>query len=163
LPLDLTLVSPLLSIENCSYSDRPVASLTTAITFHQLFEGLSLGIRIAALPPPKEVHDENGRIDCDDGASASGGTANLNQRSSNIMNRLWHSLFSSSVPNHYRSGALNRWLSKWKTWKDMHLLKPTLSFLFTVTTPAGMILGILLFGPGRRKDAGESSMLCEWT
>ncbi|PPR05016.1 hypothetical protein CVT24_010209 [Panaeolus cyanescens] len=27
-------------------------SLTTAIIFHQLFEGLSLGIRIAALPPP---------------------------------------------------------------------------------------------------------------
>jgi solute carrier family 39 (zinc transporter), member 1/2/3 len=27
-------------------------SLVTAISFHQLFEGLSLGIRIAALPPP---------------------------------------------------------------------------------------------------------------
>ncbi|KAJ7583634.1 Zinc/iron permease [Mycena floridula] len=29
-------------------------SLVTAIIFHQLFEGLSLGIRIAALPPSKE-------------------------------------------------------------------------------------------------------------
>ena len=29
-------------------------SLVTAILFHQLFEGLSLGIRIAALPPPTD-------------------------------------------------------------------------------------------------------------
>ncbi len=29
-------------------------SLATAISFHQLFEGLSLGIRIAALPPPTD-------------------------------------------------------------------------------------------------------------
>lgn len=33
------------------------ASLVTAIVFHQLFEGLSLGIRIAALPPSPD--DEN--------------------------------------------------------------------------------------------------------
>ncbi|KAJ7446910.1 Zinc/iron permease [Mycena galericulata] len=32
-------------------------SLLTAITFHQLFEGLSLGIRIATLPAPKGRHD----------------------------------------------------------------------------------------------------------
>ncbi|KAF8151638.1 ZIP zinc transporter-domain-containing protein [Crassisporium funariophilum] len=31
-------------------------SLVTAIIFHQLFEGLSLGIRIAALPPKKHKH-----------------------------------------------------------------------------------------------------------
>lgn len=30
-------------------------SLVTAILFHQVFEGLSLGIRIAALPPPTEL------------------------------------------------------------------------------------------------------------
>lgn len=29
-------------------------SLVTAILFHQVFEGLSLGIRIAALPPPTD-------------------------------------------------------------------------------------------------------------
>ncbi|KXN84903.1 Zinc-regulated transporter 2 [Leucoagaricus sp. SymC.cos] len=35
-------------------------SLTTAVIFHQLFEGLSLGIRIAALPPPssRDTKDE---------------------------------------------------------------------------------------------------------
>jgi zinc transporter 1/2/3 len=34
-------------------------SLATAISFHQLFEGLSLGIRIAALPAhpdPRHIH-----------------------------------------------------------------------------------------------------------
>ncbi|EFI26579.1 hypothetical protein CC1G_15793 [Coprinopsis cinerea okayama7 len=33
-------------------------SLTTAVLFHQLFEGLSLGIRIAALPPAKHKKDK---------------------------------------------------------------------------------------------------------
>ncbi|KAJ3513678.1 hypothetical protein NLJ89_g2813 [Agrocybe chaxingu] len=37
-------------------SGSDFTSLTTAIIFHQLFEGLSLGIRIAALPPSKRGH-----------------------------------------------------------------------------------------------------------
>ncbi|KIM44048.1 hypothetical protein M413DRAFT_25534 [Hebeloma cylindrosporum] len=37
-------------------SGSEFTSLTTAIIFHQLFEGLSLGIRIAALPP-KQSHN----------------------------------------------------------------------------------------------------------
>ena len=41
----------------------PIASLTTAITFHQLFEGFSLGIRIAALPPAKPVGTQGGDDD----------------------------------------------------------------------------------------------------
>ncbi|KAF5339692.1 hypothetical protein D9758_014875 [Tetrapyrgos nigripes] len=36
------------------------ASLVTAIVFHQLFEGLSLGIRIAGLPPPAATTEEGG-------------------------------------------------------------------------------------------------------
>ncbi len=60
-------------------------SLATAICFHQLFEGLSLGIRIAALPPS----------------------------SPDVITRNW--------------------------------LAPTLSFLFGITTPAGMGLGMVAF------------------
>ncbi|CAA7264582.1 unnamed protein product [Cyclocybe aegerita] len=37
-------------------SGSDFTSLTTAIIFHQLFEGLSLGIRIAALPPSTSKH-----------------------------------------------------------------------------------------------------------
>ena len=45
---------------------HPIASLTTAITFHQLFEGFSLGIRIAALPPAKPVGTKGGDDDDDE-------------------------------------------------------------------------------------------------
>jgi zinc transporter 1/2/3 len=64
-------------------------SLVTAISFHQLFEGLSLGIRIAALPPPTDP-----------------------QRPS-----LW-------------------WLY------------PVLAVLFALTTPAGILSGLAVFGSG---------------
>ncbi|KAF4565453.1 hypothetical protein EYR36_002024 [Pleurotus pulmonarius] len=63
-------------------------SLVTAIFFHQLFEGLSLGIRIASLPPPK----------------------NKSARS---------------------------------------LLAPALSALFAVTTPVGILIGLLSLGGGQ--------------
>lgn len=64
------------------------ASLVTAIFFHQLFEGLSLGIRIASLPPP--------------------------------MNKTSRSL-----------------------------LAPALSALFAVTTPVGILIGLLSLGGGQ--------------
>lgn len=35
------------------FNTSPIASLLVAVVFHQLFEGLSLGIRIASLPTPK--------------------------------------------------------------------------------------------------------------
>ncbi|KAF4583981.1 hypothetical protein EYR40_002479 [Pleurotus pulmonarius] len=63
-------------------------SLVTAIFFHQLFEGLSLGIRIASLPPPKNKHARS-------------------------------------------------------------LLAPALSALFAVTTPAGILIGLLSLGGGQ--------------
>jgi zinc transporter 1/2/3 len=65
-------------------------SLVTAISFHQLFEGLSLGIRIAALPAP-----------------AAGA-----QRSS------------------------------------LGWLRPILALLFALTTPAGILSGLIAFGGG---------------
>ncbi|KAJ7471953.1 Zinc/iron permease [Mycena latifolia] len=63
-------------------------SLLTAIVFHQLFEGLSLGIRIAQLPAPKARRD---------------------------------------------------WFSN------------TLSLLFALTTPVGLAVGMLVFGPHSKK------------
>ncbi|KAF8123560.1 zinc iron permease [Boletus edulis] len=61
-------------------------TLLTALTFHQLFEGLSLGIRVASLPSPREPE-----------------------------------------------------------FKYLSILKPTLAFLFAITTPLGILLGMLTF------------------
>ena len=72
-------------------------SLVTAISFHQLFEGLSLGIRIAALPPPAD-----------------------SQRPS-----LW-------------------WLH------------PVLALLFALTTPAGILSGLVVFGGGGSHDSNSA-------
>lgn len=69
-------------------------SLATAISFHQLFEGLSLGIRIAALPSPP----------------ASNTTSAIN----NILGGGW--------------------------------LRPILALLFALTTPAGILSGLVVFG-----------------
>jgi solute carrier family 39 (zinc transporter), member 1/2/3 len=65
--------------------------LVTAITFHQIFEGLSLGIRISSLPL---------RAECDGG----------------FMN----------IP----------------------MLEQTLAFLFAITTPTGILIGLVSFGKG---------------
>jgi len=72
-------------------SGSEFTSLVTAIVFHQLFEGLSLGIRISGLPPSK----------------------------------------------HEREG-------------DDHfpLLEVTLMILFAITTPVGIVVGLLAFARG---------------
>lgn len=64
-------------------------SLVTAILFHQVFEGLSLGIRIAALPPPADPQQ-----------------------------------------------PILGWL------------RPVLALLFALTTPAGILSGLYVFGGG---------------
>jgi zinc transporter 1/2/3 len=71
-------------------------SLVTAILFHQVFEGLSLGIRIAALPPPTDP----------------------------------------------QQSILLCWL------------RPVLALLFALTTPAGILSGLYVFGGGGHADAG---------
>ncbi|KAF8837664.1 Zinc/iron permease [Paxillus ammoniavirescens] len=65
-------------------------SLLIAVIFHQLFEGLSLGIRIASLPSSEE-HE----------------------------------------------------------FKYLNILKPVLASLFAITTPAGIVLGIVIFGQSK--------------
>lgn len=79
-------------------SGADFASLATAILFHQLFEGLSLGIRIAALP--------------------------------------------TSDPNSQQS--------------SLGWLRPLLALLFAVTTPFGILSGLVVFGSGHRGGAGRA-------
>ncbi|TFK60284.1 Zinc/iron permease [Pluteus cervinus] len=86
-------------------SGADFASLVTAISFHQLFEGLSLGIRIAALPP------------------------------------------APADPSAGGNGYGNR-----------SLLKPVLSFLFGITTPAGMLLGMWAFNRGSQHDIADMKL-----
>jgi len=71
-------------------------SLVTAIVFHQLFEGLSLGIRIAALAPPASPEQSS-----------------------------------------------------------LGWLRPVLALLFALTTPAGILSGLIVFG-GDRNDAASA-------
>ena len=74
-------------------------SLVTAISFHQLFEGLSLGIRIAALPAP---------------------TTSAQQSS-------------------------------------LGWLRPILALLFALTTPAGILSGLIVFGSSGHRGGGGAS------
>jgi zinc transporter 1/2/3 len=73
-------------------------SLVTAISFHQAFEGLSLGIRIAALPPPTDPRQPS-----------------------------------------------------------LGWLYPVLALLFALTTPAGILSGLLVFGSSGGGDSGAGS------
>ncbi|KIY73307.1 Zinc/iron permease [Cylindrobasidium torrendii FP15055 ss-10] len=82
-------------------------TLLTAIVFHQLFEGLSLGIRIASLPPP----------------------------SSSVL----------PAPSTFVGRSRQQWL------------QPTLAFLFAVTTPAGMGLGMAVFA-GTTHSQGQMQL-----
>ncbi|KAF5364726.1 hypothetical protein D9757_012494 [Collybiopsis confluens] len=89
-------------------SSSSKASLVTAIIFHQLFEGLSLGIRISAIPPPID------KLTSEEAPSST-----------------HHSLF-----------------------------QPILAFLFAVTTPFGIGLGMLLFG-SQAQDTSHRILLTQ--
>ena len=138
--------------------------MTTAILFHQLFEGLSLGIRIATLPPKDvESHvavedEENLRstpplaslqptcyvpsivpnVDTDPGAPSN----------STLLHRHSRSADDSSSQTIGRGMQLQdsdlRTLRK----REVYWLKPTLSILFAVTTPFGMCVGMNLWKDG---------------
>ncbi|KAF9072499.1 ZIP zinc transporter-domain-containing protein [Rhodocollybia butyracea] len=94
-------------------SGAQFTTLVTAIIFHQLFEGLSLGIRIAAIPPS-------------DGYSS----ARPSSPSTNGAR-------SRSTPSHH-------------SW-----LMPILTFLFSITTPVGIALGLVVFS-SRTRNSDES-------
>ncbi len=137
----------------------PIASLTTAIIFHQLFEGLSLGIRIAALPPTKK---KDAQLQySDDERTPSESSSNVSSQKLNAEPPdLTVQKVAASSPKLKQEA--HRWqpFQKWKKWRmwnvrEVHWLKPTLSFLFAVTTPFGMTLGMALFPTNRNKDIGE--------
>ena len=93
------------------------------MVFHQLFEGFSLGIRIAAIPAKAKRAEEG---------SASEGTLAVEE----VL------LDPSTGDLEAASNKVQR--SKSST-GEAHWLKSTLSFLFGVTTPAGMALGMTLW------------------
>lgn len=134
-------------------------SLTTAILFHQLFEGLSLGIRIATLPPS----DIEGRTAVEDGESLlstsfqptyipSSITPNADSDLGDPSNSTVPPRHSHTVDNS-SSQAMDSHL---RTLRDrgVHWLKPTLSILFAVTTPFGMGVGMILW-----KDGSDSTQM----
>ncbi|KAJ3508919.1 hypothetical protein NMY22_g16463 [Coprinellus aureogranulatus] len=189
-------------------SGADFASLTTAIIFHQIFEGLSLGVRIAALPQAKEkkpmeecndvpvsastnqldglnslvrpelrglegssprleLHREN---DTSSEAPASSPTLSQktplssrrssSERSSKGWGRILRRSSSGYHHDHAHYGATSHggedphkstssrgWLS------SIDPLKLTLLLLFAVTTPAGMVLGLFLWGNGANDAA----------
>ncbi|KAG7085612.1 hypothetical protein E1B28_003162 [Marasmius oreades] len=98
-------------------SGSEFTTLTTAIIFHQLFEGLSLGIRIAAIPPPR--------------LPSPGTTPTLP--------------LHCCKPSDDTSSRIRK----------IGWLRPLLSFLFAVTTPAGICLGILVFSVGKHSEQAK--------
>jgi len=182
-------------------ADNPVASLTTAIIFHQIFEGLSLGIRIAALPLPEKLpspakgSDEERapsvrKLDGLDGIVAKpyfqeGSSAKPPLRRSRSTDNLaprevpsfsWTSLLGrQSQTEHSDEGygstsRSNRTLgegssrgtesavlgkSQRTSWMP-NPLKSTLSILFAITTPLGMVLGLFLW-KGREGDIEQGA------
>jgi solute carrier family 39 (zinc transporter), member 1/2/3 len=131
-------------------------SLTTAILFHQLFEGLSLGIRIASLPR-KEVDCD---IAVDDEEDLRRRFASSLQPASYVPSPIIPGLDSdpgaSSNPtlpprhdpttDNIDSQMIGRGQSSRE--REVHWLKPTLSVLFAVTTPFGMCAGMILWKGG---------------
>ncbi|KAF5319166.1 hypothetical protein D9619_008518 [Psilocybe cf. subviscida] len=129
-------------------SGADFTSLATAISFHQLFEGLSLGIRIAALPPPKESQD-NGEDAFDALPRSESYSGNLSPRGSSRPQK-----WSSPVM------TLRRCVSHYTArLRRLHWLKPTLAILFGLTTPAGMILGMLIWGGSRKPAEGDAAQM----
>jgi len=133
--------------------------LTTAILFHQLFEGLSLGIRIASLPHKEidchiAVEDEEDlrrrvesslqpacyapspiipNLDYDPGAPSN----------SALPPRHGHTIDSTDSQTIGRGVEVQSLRER-----EVHWLQPTLSILFAVTTPFGMCAGMILWKDG---------------
>lgn len=105
------------------------ASLVTAIIFHQLFEGLSLGIRIAALPQQncEAQHPENGNA-----------------------NGIGEPLLLAQNGNGWDGGLGGKGDSDKGDGKGIGglggvCLKPILAVLFAIGTPVGIAIGLLVF------------------
>ena len=136
-------------------------SLTTAILFHQLFEGLSLGIRIASLP--------RGEIDChiavEDEEDLRRRLASSLQPACYVPSPITSNLDSdpgapsnSTLPlrhGHTTGNIDSQTIGRGQSprGREVHWLQPTLSILFAVTTPFGMCAGMVLW-----KDGTDTSL-----
>lgn len=110
-------LSPVSQVSQLTNNHRP-ASLVTAIVFHNLFEGLSLGIRIAGLP-----------------AAPSPSPSQLPPSSDT----------TASLPSNPEDGTPQ---SERRQRRGVSWLKPTLAVLFAVTTPVGIVIGLVAFERG---------------
>ncbi|EDR11989.1 uncharacterized protein LACBIDRAFT_314029 [Laccaria bicolor S238N-H82] len=151
-------------------SGSDFASLTTAIIFHQLFEGLSLGIRIAALS-----RKDNKADDEETGSSKSSPTIRMAQPSSTTIDdeeaakpqcrklspakqtskispfAAWLHHHHHHHQNHHEGSDSTLWERDSSSPGDtkeptrgIDWLKLTLSLLFTITIPLGMGVGMVV-------------------
>ncbi|KAI6127659.1 Zinc/iron permease [Pisolithus croceorrhizus] len=105
------------------------ASLLIAVIFHQFFEGLSLGIRIASLP-----------------SSSSSTPEALGNTEPGVHD---HPISSTLRNVDVEFGVTTRpRTTDNKKWDFIEILKPTLACSFAVTTPLGIGLGMIVFGVG---------------
>ncbi|KIN95052.1 hypothetical protein M404DRAFT_1007838 [Pisolithus tinctorius Marx 270] len=103
------------------------ASLLIAVIFHQLFEGLSLGIRISSLP------------------SSSSSDALPNTEGEGHHRSMSPTLRDINVEHGFTAHPRN---TKNRELDFIDILKPTLACSFAVATPVGIALGMMLFGAG---------------
>ncbi|KAF8876792.1 ZIP zinc transporter-domain-containing protein [Gymnopilus junonius] len=167
-------------------SGSDFTSLTTAIIFHQLFEGFSLGIRIAAIPPKPKSLSHSKELDIEDVQERLEDEIDSEDSEEVVRAPPRHTLSSSpqvihshrpsidkgkhksacSAPSSTllyspkRSSKWQPWKWRWRHVKEFEWLKLTLTSLFGVTTPLGMALGMLVWnGPGRNHSSNDASML----
>lgn len=113
------------------------ASLLVAICFHQVFEGLSLGIRIDALPSVSTLF-----FSAQDKL-----TSTIPISPSESMRLLRPSQSYTSIRHHHEIEISDLSCQSKRNW-----LKAVLSILFAVTTPFGMMVGLYAFPHGGRDD-----------
>ncbi|KAI5999204.1 Zinc/iron permease [Pisolithus albus] len=128
------------------------ASLLVAVIFHQFFEGLSLGIRIASLPSSSSPSSTTAQIP----------PVSVPESNSSSFEVLPNTEYG--VRGHTMSPTLHNVdvefgltthprTTENKKWDLMDILKPTLACSFAVTTPIGIVLGMIVFGVGGSSSA----------
>ncbi|KAF8814553.1 Zinc/iron permease [Phlegmacium glaucopus] len=136
-------------------------SLTTAILFHQLFEGLSLGIRIASLPP-KHI-DSHTIVEDAESAFSTPTTRNPDSDPAAPSDSASHPPHTHIVDNSNPQAIggvppRNTYLQTSRE-REIHWLKPIMWFLFAVTTPFGMGAGMILLKKRNGNDTTQMLLI----
>ncbi|PFH49632.1 hypothetical protein AMATHDRAFT_62735 [Amanita thiersii Skay4041] len=122
-------------------------SLLIAILFHQLFEGLSLGIRIDTLPPIQGPFLSRRK---------SSSHSPVSRESTPLVDPELSNTSYAPPPHHEQKKKRSCWSALGNKLKAMNWLKAILSVLFGVTTPFGMAIGILAFPQGGHHDGNPT-------